>query len=192
MLRNRELKIIEVAERLFQRYGYQKVTMSDIAAAAKISRPSLYAVFSNKEAVFGTLVKAHSERNYVETKKQLESKKNLKERLACIFEIWIIEPFASVSEDAKDLLSNSSTYSPDEVASFYAQFEEQIAEVIKPEIGQKRDLSAQDIAHILMLATKGLKASTETLPELRRMIDGLISMAIATIGNADSCAPAIY
>lgn len=81
MLRNRELKIIEVAERLFQRYGYRKVTMSDIAAAAKISRPSLYAVFSNKEAVFGALVKAHSERNYVETKKQLESKKILKRDL---------------------------------------------------------------------------------------------------------------
>lgn len=97
-----------------------------------------------------------------------------------------------MSEDAKDLLSNSSTYSPDEVTSLYAQFEEQIAEVIKLEIGQKRDLSAQDIAHILMLATKGLKASTETLPELRRMIDGLILMTIAIIGNADSCAPAVY
>ena len=71
----------------------------------------------------------------------------------------------------------------------YARFEEQITEVIGPEIRKKRDLSTQDLAHILMLATKGLKASTETLPELRRMIDGLISMTLATIGNADSFTP---
>ncbi len=190
-MEDKELKIIEAAMRLFLRHGYRKVTMSDIAEASEISRPSLYAVFSNKEAVFSALVKVQIEENYVETKKHLESRKNLKERLDCIFEIWILKPFASVidSENAKDLLSNCSTYSPDAIANMYARFEEQIIEVLEPEIRKKRDLSTQDLAHILMLATKGLKASTETLPELRRMIDGLISMTLATIGNADSFTP---
>lgn len=100
-----------------------------------------------------------------------------------IFEIWIIKPFASVidSENALDLLSNASTYAPNAMAHLYARFEDQIIEVLEPEIKKKRDLSVQDLAHILMLATKGLKASTETLPELRRMTDGLISMTLATV-----------
>lgn len=135
--------------------------------------------------MFSTLVKLQTEKNYIETKKHLENEKNIKKRLECIFDIWIIKPFASVidSENAQDLLSNASTYVSDAMAHLYARFENQILEVLEPEIKNKWDLSAQDLAHILMLATKGLKASTETLPELRRMTDGLISMTLATVGK---------
>lgn len=39
---------------------------------------------------------------------------------------------------------------------------------------------ARDLARIRVLAAKGLKASSATLADLRRMIDGLITMAVAT------------
>lgn len=46
--------------------------------------------------------------------------------------------------------------------------------------GKRNGLTARDLAHIMTLATKGLKASTTTVAELRRMTDGLIAMVIAT------------
>lgn len=186
-MEKKESRILETALKLFVRHGYSKVTMSDIAQASDLSRPTLYSFFSNKEAIVSTLVKLQIEENYVETKKHLESEKNLERRLECIFEIWIIKPFASVidSENAQDFLLNVSTYAPDAMVHLYARFEDQIIEVLEPEIKKKWDLSAQDLAHILMLATKGLKASTETLPELRRMTNGLISMTLATVGKRD-------
>ena len=46
--------------------------------------------------------------------------------------------------------------------------------------GKRNGMTARDLAHVMTLATKGLKASTATVAELRRMTDGLIATAIAT------------
>jgi hypothetical protein len=52
---------------------------------------------------------------------------------------------------------------------------------VKSEVtGKRNGMTARDLAHLMTLATKGLKASTATVAELRRMTDGLIAMAIAT------------
>jgi AcrR family transcriptional regulator len=45
-------KILAAALDVFVRYGYKRVTMNDIAAAAGISRPALYLVFESKEDIF--------------------------------------------------------------------------------------------------------------------------------------------
>lgn len=182
-MENKQLRIIETAHKLFLRHGYKKVTMSDIAEALDVSRPTLYASFQNKEAIFSALAKMHLEANIAKLPALLETKKTLRKKLECIFDVWIIEPFASVidSENGKDLLENGSTYAPTEIAKVYTEFESQLVQLLKPEFKKRKDLSAQDIAHILMLATKGLKMSTDTLEELRRMTDGLISMTVAVV-----------
>jgi len=43
-------KVLEAALGVFLRYGYKRVTMNDIAEAARISRPALYLVFDSKDA----------------------------------------------------------------------------------------------------------------------------------------------
>lgn len=43
---------------VFGKYGYRRSTMADIAAAAAMSRPALYLVFCNKEAIFRDLAVA--------------------------------------------------------------------------------------------------------------------------------------
>ena len=50
-------RIIGAAKSVFLKYGYRRVTMSDIASAAEMSRPALYLVFSRKEDVFGGVVR---------------------------------------------------------------------------------------------------------------------------------------
>ena len=113
----------------------------------------------------------------------MATQKNLREKLECIYNIWIIQPFASVidAETGTDLLSNISTYVPGAVDELYRQFEAYLVEVMNPVNTGKSKLEVQDLAHIMMLATKGLKASTETLYEFERMINGLITMSIATL-----------
>ena len=55
-----EYKIVAVARRLFLERGFQNTSMSDIAATAGISRPTLHYYFRTKErmfqAVFGQLI----------------------------------------------------------------------------------------------------------------------------------------
>ncbi|HEV7763516.1 MAG TPA: helix-turn-helix domain-containing protein [Thermoanaerobaculia bacterium] len=176
-------KIAEAAHRLFLRHGFRKVTISDIAEACEMSRPSLYAAFANKEAVLGDLVNRQREELAIETAKRLQRKKNLKDRLEIIFGTWILEPFASVidSENAIELLSMCASYVPDAIGDLYAHFERQLLEVLEPEMKGRRSLTAADLAHIMALATKGLKTSSASLAELRRMTDGLIAMALSAV-----------
>lgn len=48
-------RVVDAALRAFAQFGYRRTTMADIAAAATLSRPSLYLVFPNKAAVFRAL-----------------------------------------------------------------------------------------------------------------------------------------
>ena len=51
----RRTRIVAAALEAFSRFGYRRTAMADIAAAAGVSRPSLYLVFPNKAAVFRAL-----------------------------------------------------------------------------------------------------------------------------------------
>ncbi len=48
----RSAELVEVAARLFRHYGFEKTSMSDIAAEAQISRTALYNHFHSKDALF--------------------------------------------------------------------------------------------------------------------------------------------
>lgn len=52
----REAEVLDAAERLFGEEGFQKVTMGDIAAAARVSRPLLYRYFRDKEGLLNAVV----------------------------------------------------------------------------------------------------------------------------------------
>lgn len=186
-MESKEQKIVVAAFRLFHQHGYRKVTMSDIAEAAGLSRPSLYAVYPNKEAVFAGFARDHNERLEQELAEKLPAAKATEDRLKVLFEIWIIAPFASVvdSPSGLDLLGNAATYAPEPVRQTYERFEHHLHAILKPEMPRKRTLSARDVAHVLTLATRGLKATTTSVVELRRLVDGLIIMAVATARAAE-------
>lgn len=178
----KERKITDAAIRLFNRHGYRKVTMSDVAAEAGMSRPSLYAAFANKEAIFAALMDDHAARHDADSRGRVAGPAPLRGKLESLFEIWIVEPFASVvdSENGADLLANSALYAPAAYAAFYARFEALLREVLEPAMGRGSALPPGDLAHLLMMATRGLKAATRTEAELRRLVAGLITMAVAT------------
>jgi AcrR family transcriptional regulator len=55
---DRRTRIVAAALEAFSRFGYRRAVMADIAAAAGVSRPSLYLVFPNKAAVFRALAES--------------------------------------------------------------------------------------------------------------------------------------
>lgn len=177
-------KIISVTHELVSRYGYRKVTMGDIAEAAGISRPTLYAAFANKEAIMAALIAHHTEVCATEGATRLAQQRSLKGRLRVLFDVYVVEPFASAADNpnGRDLIDNIGTYAPEAIAAFYARFESELRAVLAPEMRGKRALPASDLAHLLTLATKSLKTSGASIDELRRLMDGLITMALATAG----------
>lgn len=177
----KEIKIISAAQKLFLHYGLKKVSISDIAEASELSRPSLYSAFANKEAIVEGLMKLHIEFNHHQTKHRVSSDQSLQSQLEDICEIWIIEPFASAidKENGKEVMATIQEYAGDSFNAMYVEFEKHLMAALKPHMKKKAALSAKDVAHIISSATKGLKVSAETLPDLRRLTRGLIAMTLA-------------
>ena len=191
-------RILTAAYRLIARRGFRKVTMSEIAEAAAMSRPTLYAAFSSKEAILDEIATRHGEQRNAEIAARLPEARTLEDRLGVILQIWVIEPVAAIidSPNGLDLLGNAALYAPEACAALYANLETHLRGVLSPAMSSNSRLSPRDLAHIMTTATKGLKAATTSLADLRRMIDGLIAMAVATAvgsgepaGRADSAKP---
>lgn len=51
-------QILQAAQQLFQKHGYQKVTMDDVAKAIGKGRSSLYYYYKNKDEVFAAVMDA--------------------------------------------------------------------------------------------------------------------------------------
>src|SRR5438445_3293261 len=118
----KENEIKDLAMKLFFKYGYPKVTMSDIADAAGISRPTLYKSFASKEDIFSALAVDEIEKHKVTSQNRIKNIKSLEEKLEQLFEIWILAPYASTisAEYGRDLLENCGKYAPDAIAKVYA------------------------------------------------------------------------
>ena len=57
----RELEMVEVASRVFARRGYGDTSMEEVAEAAGVTKPMLYAYFGSKEGLFTACQRAASD-----------------------------------------------------------------------------------------------------------------------------------
>jgi len=192
-LPSKETRIMDAAFQLFLRHGYRKVGIGDIAAAAQMSRPSLYASFPNKEAIFAAMVLRQRDQCLAESGVRLRPGQDLATRLRHLFDIWVLEPVAAVidSENATELLAKCGDYAPEALAALYAQFEAQLVATLQPEVQAQAPLSAADLGYILRLATTSLKASADNEADLRRLIGGLIAMTLATVRAGEGAGKAV-
>ncbi len=71
-------QVLETARRIFQRKGYAKTTMMDIAKALNKSKSTLYYYFKSKEDIFAAIVEDISEQLQNELMKVIKSKADTK------------------------------------------------------------------------------------------------------------------
>ncbi|MEA9587501.1 helix-turn-helix domain-containing protein [Xanthomonas sp. WHRI 10064A] len=182
---------METALQLFLRHGYRKVSMSDIAQAAQMSRPSLYATFPNKEAIFAAQVVRQRDICAAATAQRVRDTQDLQTQLRQLFDIWVLEPVAAVidSENGMDLVANCGVYAPDALDALYQQMEDTLVQLLRPHVRGNSAMSAADLAYILRLTTTSLKASADNEAVLRRLIAGLITMALSTVQAGSAQTP---
>jgi AcrR family transcriptional regulator len=73
---------LERATQVFWSKGYDGVTIDDLVAGMGVGRPSLYAVFGDKRAIFLRVLKAYAERKGARAAEALHSPGTLRESLA--------------------------------------------------------------------------------------------------------------
>ena len=77
-----ESEALEKATQVFRAKGYDGVTIDDLVAGMGVGRPSLYAVFGDKRAIFLRALKAYAERKGARAAKALLSPGSLRDSLA--------------------------------------------------------------------------------------------------------------
>src|SRR5579859_4673446 len=77
-----ETRALEKATQVFWSKGYDGVTIDDLGAGMGVGRPSLYAVFGDKRAIFLRVLKAYAERKGASAAKALLSPQSLRNSIA--------------------------------------------------------------------------------------------------------------
>jgi len=76
-----EIEALDKATQVFWSKGYDGVTIDDLVAGMGVGRPSLYAVFGDKRAIFLRVLKAYAERKGAAAAKALLSPPRLRDSI---------------------------------------------------------------------------------------------------------------
>ena len=176
-------KVLEAALGVFLRYGYKRVTMNDIAEAARISRPALYLVFESKEDIFKSVYEHWVKGTLVEIESKIGRLKTPEEKLRAAFELWTVRPFERMraSREAAELLESTFGFAQDSVDQGYRAFEKSILPILKSHAkfqSAKTRVSAEKTARILSGAVRGFKIVAKDVPEIRSLIEELLILLL--------------
>jgi len=178
-------RIISAARQVFMRYGFKRVTMGEIAAAAGMSRAALYLVYPSKEDVLTAVVTRVFAAMLDEIRHGLGRFAPVEEQLTFALDVWCVAQFELVqaSPDAKDLYESSYQFAAEVTARATADFVALVAGVLEPLVRQQTRvaLSSVQIAQILASAVPGFKDSVTTTEQLRAMIARLITIVLASL-----------
>src|SRR3954464_12058743 len=96
---------IEAPTEVFSRYGHARTTMGDIAAKAGMSRPALYLLFPDKDAVFAAVIRRMDEQKHREILTAIARLEGLHAKLLHACRSWGCHGFdlAEAHRDAADL-----------------------------------------------------------------------------------------
>jgi AcrR family transcriptional regulator len=179
-------QIIEAAMAAFMRYGYRRVTMSDLAKEAGISRPTLYSVFASKEEVFNAVAEQMMDQALAEIRERVAGPGTLGVKLGQVFEIWVVRGYELIHQapDAKELIECTQEFSQDVIEKAYAEIEAILASVIGPYASSEEQ--SQQLARTLVASARGIKETARDVDDLRELLTGLVSMAVGTLSAAEA------
>jgi AcrR family transcriptional regulator len=178
----KEQRVARAAKSVFLKYGYNRVTMSDLAEAAGMSRPALYLVFPKKEDVFRAVVRQIVGEISAEVHERIGSIRSPLEKLKFVCERWTVQTFdwSRQSPEAKEIFESSQEFAQDAIADSMVLFERDLTTAIEllPKGSLPRGISQKQAMHLLAGAIQGIKHTCASSSELRDKIHALIAMMI--------------
>lgn len=177
-VQTREIReaILDATDRLLARYGYQKMTIDDLAKEVGIGKGSVYLHFKSKEEIALSHVDRIIERLCERLKAISEEEISQEEKLRKMLITRVTFRFDSVQHYTQSINELLSSLRPKLLArrKEYHQEEVQIfAEIINE--GQKQKVfekaNAEEIAHSFILATNSLLPFNLSTQELGKRED---------------------
>jgi AcrR family transcriptional regulator len=80
-MKSNKIDILDKSKELFQRFGYQKTTLTDIAKSVGKVKTAVYYYFSGKEEIFAALIQSEAEDFLIKLKKEVALEKDATTKL---------------------------------------------------------------------------------------------------------------
>lgn len=186
---DRRILVVDAFRALIIRYGFKRVTMSDIASAVNISRPALYLLFPDKEEIFKAVVRRENERLLSEIRAGLPACSRLKEKLQFALEVRWVSTFEMIRAlpDANEIHSVVNEFAKGTFQEVLADFHALLVEILKPweENVSKAGFTLNRIARNITLLPEAFMEAATDADDLRELFEDQLNLLMAAIGLRD-------
>jgi AcrR family transcriptional regulator len=177
-------RVLEGAMRVFLTYGYQRVTMEDIARAAEISRPALYLLFKNKADIYRALGAALLERSAESADDELAKDGPFVERMLAAIECSLIAMMKTITDSphGAELIDHKNSLAADLAAVWRDRLRRSFGRAVIAEAKRNRvnlaarGLTAEALADFLLDGLEGMKSRISDADEQRKSAERLVKV----------------
>jgi len=169
-LSGKEGRVLSAAEDIFVRYGFARTTMGDIAKAAGISRPALYLIFPDKEAIFTRVIEMMDARSLGQIQKEVDQIASIDQKLLHACTVWGLHglQLASAYPDAADLFDLRFPA----VRLVYERFQKLLVQLLQTtKQTWALAVSPEEFAATLTYGLRGLRYAATDVDHMRRLIE---------------------
>jgi AcrR family transcriptional regulator len=177
---SKENSAIEAATAVFTRFGYAKTTMGDIASEAGMSRPALYLLFPDKQAVFDRVIERMDRQKLKEIRDALPALDGIAAKLSHACRSWGLDgvQLAEIHPDSADLFDLRFSA----VRNVYANFQALITELIQDAVAHSMlRPKPEDVSRAIVHSLRGLREGATGVDDMRRLIDVQVAIVVAAL-----------
>lgn len=180
----KQLQIIRAGTDVFLRLGYKRATMADIANETGVSRPALYQLFENKDAIFRATVRLKGEEILTAIKNELSGAPNVGSALELAFEHFCVRTYEQIlsSPLADDLTAGRLNIAREELDRIFEEFNALVTQVLRDASSDcTTDSYCNRVAQMMSSASCGFKSTATSTDELRSLIATLVETAVKAV-----------
>ena len=186
----RQATILAAAVKVFFQFGYRKTSMEDVAAAAEVSRQTLYLQFRNKERLFRAALEYLTEQMLVPIRRVADSQHGTVEAtLMAIFEVLCGD---SLAVSSRINIAELAAVARSQEGTIVSRFEADVLSVIADTLTrggiaaqwERHGIGAQELAKHLIDTSTGIESATEDPFDYRRRMALAIRIIVASANGA--------
>jgi AcrR family transcriptional regulator len=172
-------RILECAFDVALRYGYQRMTMDDVAKACGMSRPALYLQFKNKGEIYKAIVSDMMGRALDDAQRALDGPGDISVRLFAAIKSGILDPvdFLQATAHGAELLDMKHELAGEVIADWRAKKAAMIAAALDESGAAKaKGFAGDQLADILLDGIDGLKMRAKSAQERHDGAKALVTL----------------